>query len=85
MIADNYSLWEDAEVGTHRLDEKIDFDLALESLSGRQRKVIEMYMKGYTDYELEKRGFYRIAGFRKSVFGLMAEFLNEGTSNVRNR
>jgi hypothetical protein len=82
-IAENYSAFENAEVGSEALDRKIDFDMALKSLSPRRRKVIQLYIDGWedatieTDYQIQSEwGFYSVAEFRMSSFGLMAEFLN---------
>jgi hypothetical protein len=57
---------------------KIDFERALASLSYRRRKVIELYMEGYTDDEIQVFGFTEVEKFRWSSFGLMARFLNKG-------
>jgi hypothetical protein len=82
-IAENYYAYEGAEVGSEKLDRKIDFDMALKSLSNRRRKAIELYIDGWeditveTDYQIQSEwGFYNVASFRKSSFGLMADWLN---------
>ena len=55
-----------------------DFDTALESLSYRRQKVIEAYMEGVDDFELEGKGYYEVAKFRGSSLRKMADYLNNG-------
>ena len=77
-VAENYELYESAKVGEDNFDRKIDFDMALATLSSRRRFVIERLIRGETDDDMERKGYYEVAKYRKSSFRLMAKYLNGG-------
>lgn len=57
-------------------EHRASFKWALDSLSKRQRKVIEADREGINDNLLEQRGYWEIRKFKREAYHRMKEFLN---------